>query len=347
MIKKFVPKNKLILLVYILGTLIVLYPLVSNLYSKNVQNNVVREYEKSVVTRDQERNQKQIDEMRQHNSELVDQQATLTGADFGIDAELGSEDKKLGEVLGIVEIPKINVELPIYYGTNERQISEGAGVMNETSLPVGGESTHSVITSHRGLPTAKLFTDLPKLEKGDIFFIKTAGEVLAYEVDQIKVIKPEDFSDLEIIDGKDMVTLLTCTPYLINTHRLLVRGQRVAYSENLKLEATNKGLWERMKTILLWFSLLLLLVLVLYLLNRYFKKRRAARERKIKAAKRKKVDLLTAEQAKPKRKKTALTNKKTRHREKPELGKNAFKEEGGRKIKNTEEAGRRKIEGGK
>ena len=131
------------------------------------------------------------------------------------------------DIIGYVKIDKIGVELPVYHGTSEQVLNRGVGHLEGTSLPVGGESTHSVMSAHRGLPSAKLFTDLDRLEIGDTFQIIVLDQLLTYQVDQIKVITPKEINDLQIVEGKDYCTLFTCTPYGINTHRLLVRGIRI------------------------------------------------------------------------------------------------------------------------
>ncbi len=167
---------------------------------------------------------------------------------------------EINELIGHVEIPKIDTDIPIYAGTVEDVLQKGAGHLEGTSLPVGGSSTHTVITAHSGLPTAKLFTDLSKLKVGDKFFIHNLSRVLAYEVDQIRTVEPSNFSDLLIVPHKDYATLLTCTPIMINTHRLLVRGHRVPYNPH-EFESLNKKnkkiFW--LKTI--GFVLLLLIIM--------------------------------------------------------------------------------------
>lgn len=135
-----------------------------------------------------------------------------------------------GGVMGYVEIPSIQVSLPIYHGTGEVALQKGAGHLTGSSLPVGGESTHTVLSSHRGLPSARLFTDLDRLQAGDVFYLHVLGETLAYAVDQILTVEPHETQALEIVPGEDYCTLFTCTPYGINTHRLLVRGHRTEMS---------------------------------------------------------------------------------------------------------------------
>ncbi|WP_311744730.1 class C sortase, partial [Staphylococcus pseudintermedius] len=135
--------------------------------------------------------------------------------------------------IGIVNIPKIKIKLPIFDTTNDLFLAKGTSLLEGTSYPTGGKSTHAVISGHRGLPSAKLFTDLPDLKKGDVFFIEINKRTLAYEIDQLKVVEPTETEDLLIEKDKDLVTLLTCTPYMINSHRLLVRGHRIPYTPKM------------------------------------------------------------------------------------------------------------------
>ena len=181
--------------------------------------------------------------------------------------------------IGTIEIPSIDVDLPIYAGTNEEILQKGCGHLEGTSLPIGGESSHTVITAHSGLPTARLFTDLEKVEMGDKFYINYIGGVLAYQVDHIDVIDPSDFSQLLVVPGKDYATLLTCTPIMINTHRLIVRGHRVPYvpEEDDKVrEDVGKNLdIDKRLIILLIFAIIILLR---FILDRRRKKKAAKRE---------------------------------------------------------------------
>ena len=142
------------------------------------------------------------------------------------------------DVIGYIEIEKIGCFLPIYHGTSDAVLQTGVGHLEGSSLPVGGESTHTVISGHRGLPSAKLFTDLDQLEEGDTFVLYVLDETLTYEVDQIRIVEPTELSELAIVEGEDYCTLVTCTPYGINTHRLLVRGHRVANGEDSSVRVT-------------------------------------------------------------------------------------------------------------
>ena len=142
-------------------------------------------------------------------------------------------------MMGYIDIPKINILLPVYHGTSEEVLQSGIGHLKNTSLPVGGKSSHAVLSGHRGLAHAKMFTDLNRMEIGDVFYIKVLHHTFAYEVDQILTVEPQDTKALAIEKGKDYVTLVTCTPYAINTHRLLVRGKRIPYKEAQKKEEAN------------------------------------------------------------------------------------------------------------
>lgn len=173
------------------------------------------------------------------------------------------------EQIGYVNIPKITQELPVFAGTDESVLQRGVGHLQGTSLPVGGNNTHTVITAHRGLPKARLFTDLNQLKTGDVFYFHNLSETLAYQVDDIKVIEPQEIEHLEIVPGHDYMTLLTCTPYMVNSHRLLVRGHRIPYSQ--EIEEKQQAIHEenRMYKILFYITLaILMIVLIRLLLNR-------------------------------------------------------------------------------
>lgn len=178
-------------------------------------------------------------------------------------------------VMGSIRIPKIHVNLPIYHGCGDDVLQKGAGHIEQTHLPIGGESTHCILSGHRGLPHAEMFTRLDELEAGDQFYISVLDAVLAYEVDQINVVLPEDLEKIAAVDGEDLVTLVTCTPYGVNTHRLLVRGHRVEYvPETAKQQADTAihmvyhGLDAKMQRVGVALGCLLLVLLVLILLPR-------------------------------------------------------------------------------
>ena len=221
----------LIVVVFVAGLSFLLYPTVSNLWNQAHQSRAIATYTEQVEKLDDSSNKEMLKAARKYNKEL------LKKADHW---KLSKKDKKKYEslldvsgtgIMGYIESPKIDCSLPIYHGTDEGALQIAIGHLEGSSLPVGGKSSHCVLSGHRGLPSARLFTDLDQMEEGDTFILNILGHKLAYEVDQIKVVLPEEMSDLEIQEGKDLCTLVTCTPYGINTHRLLVRGHRVKYVE--------------------------------------------------------------------------------------------------------------------
>ena len=212
-----------------------LYPTVSNyLYEKNGAR-VISSYDENAVRLSESEKKEMLEAARQYNRELLGN-IELLDPFSPLKKEVDARYQSLLSIneagmMGYIRIPKIDVELPIYHGTEEKVLQAGVGHFQGTSLPVGGESTHAVLTGHRGLPSKILFTDLDKLTNGDIFYIKILGETFAYQVDQILTVLPEDTKALTITTGKDYATLVTCTPYAVNTHRLLVRGYRIPYEE--------------------------------------------------------------------------------------------------------------------
>lgn len=238
-----------IILIFLVGLGFISYPTVSNLWNQAHQSRAIATYSKQVEKLDDSENKKMLKATRKYNKSL------LKKSDHW---KLSKKDKKKYEslldvsgtgIMGYIEVPKIDCSLPIYHGTDEGALQIAIGHLEGSSLPVGGKSTHCVLSGHRGLPSARLFTDLDQMEEGDVFVLNVLGRKLAYEVDQIKVVLPDEMSDLEIVQGKDLCTLVTCTPYGINTHRLLVRGHRTKYIEEtvvrVQKEAEKKetGIW--------------------------------------------------------------------------------------------------------
>lgn len=228
-------------LIFIIGFLLCCYPLVSSLIEQQYQKSAVATYQQSV----QDKDDSEIKEIIQKATEYNDMLFQTDGAIVGdVNSEILSEESYeslLNQgtgVMGSIEIPKIGVDLPIYHGTDDDVLSNGIGHLEGTSLPVGGASTHCVLTGHRGLPNSKLFTRLDEIEENDLFYLNIFGETLAYKVNQIEVIEPDEVDKLNIQEGKDLVSLITCTPYGLNTHRLVVTGERVSYEkkvyENIK-----------------------------------------------------------------------------------------------------------------
>lgn len=228
-----------IILIFLAGLSLLLYPFVSNQWNNHRQKQLIGNYESVISDKEAAGNIDYAAEMKKaeaYNDALLPSilPDSFAVADASTETDSSYEDSLniAGDgMMGIVEIPKIAIKLPIYHGTGDEVLQKAAGHLEGSSLPIGGESTHAVISAHRGLPSASLFTDLDQLEIGDHFLIHVLDETLCYEVDQILVVDPEDTSALAVEDGEDLVTLLTCTPYGVNTQRLMVRGHRVPYEE--------------------------------------------------------------------------------------------------------------------
>ena len=231
-------KNKittiLLFLLFLIGLSLLLYPTVSDYWNSLHQSRAITHYEEKVADLDDETYLKLWDEASIYNESLLDRTNSyvLTEEQQAEYNELLNLDEN--GIMGHIEIPSLNVSLPIYHGTAESVLQIAIGHLEWTSLPVGGESTHCVLSGHRGLPSAKLFTDLDQLVPGDQFMLQILDETLTYEVDQILIVEPQETDDLQIVEGQDYCTLVTCTPYGINTHRLLVRGHRVETQEEAR-----------------------------------------------------------------------------------------------------------------
>ena len=235
-------------LMFLIGFGILVYPTVADQWNTYRQSRLISSYENTIEEMEPEDFTAEWEKARSFNGTLT--QNSIYGDVFG------GEDQKLEEteywqvlnvggdgVMGYLSIPKINIKLSIYHGTSAQVLQTGVGHLNGTKLPIGGESTHSVLAAHRGLPSARLFTDIDQLEKGDKFYIHVLDETLAYQVDQILDMVDKDDTEtlekaLQIEEGKDQVTLFTCTPYGVNSHRLLVRGTRVPYEGEEEVSST-------------------------------------------------------------------------------------------------------------
>lgn len=215
------------ILVFITGLSLLLYPTVSNYWNSLHQSRVVANYSDTLAKMDKKEKQAAIDAAVEYNAGLVNNGNRFTPSDSELSLYKSLLNADGTGMMGYITIPEIRCKLAIYHSVDDSVLQVGVGHLEGSSLPVGGSSTHCVISGHRGLPSARLFTDIDRLEKGDLFYLHVYGKVLAYEVDKISVVEPEDYGPLEIEEGKDLCTLLTCTPYGINTQRLMVRGHRV------------------------------------------------------------------------------------------------------------------------
>ena len=212
--------NVLLGLVFVGGVALFSYPTVSNWLNDRYSNSVIGNYRESVDNLSDEEIEKKKEAAKAYNETLTNDREFIP---YGDEEESTLDILDVGEILGYIEIPKIDASLPIYEGTSEAVLQKGVGHLKNTSLPIGGKGTHAALSAHRGLPSAKLFTDLDKLEEGDYFYLHVLDETLAYEVDQILIIEPYISHELDIDKEEDYVTLITCTPYGINSHRMLVR----------------------------------------------------------------------------------------------------------------------------
>ena len=256
-------------LIFLVGLSVMLYPTFANWWNQNMASHAVTSYKEQIAKIDSGDTERIFAEAHEYNKKLA--QISAPFANF--DKIPGYEDilniSGTG-IMGYVSVPNINVELPIYHGTSEGVLQIASGHIQGSSLPVGGASTHAVISGHRGLPSAKLFTDLDQIVEGDIFTINVLNEVLTYEVEKILIIKPDETDKLAIIPGEDEVTLMTCTPYGVNSHRLLIRGHRIASVFDKKVKVGADALQVDSMTVIpiVFIPLLLLLCLYWYITGR-------------------------------------------------------------------------------
>lgn len=226
-----------IIFIFVAGIGVMSYPLVSSVINNIDSRNHVEEYTKTTKQMSSEETLEMFKRAEEYNQSLTNNVIITDPFDEKAYKKIGANYENALNVdgnglIGYIDIPKINVYLPIYHGTTDKILAKGAGHLQNTSLPVGGESTHSVISAHTAYPGETFFDYLTDMQEGDEFYVHVLDRVLKYEVDIIKVVLPEETDDLRVIRGEDHVTLLTCTPYSINTHRLLVRGKRVAYDDS-------------------------------------------------------------------------------------------------------------------
>ena len=254
---------------FLVGICILLYPAFSSYWNSKTQSRAITNYESVLENLKPEDYAAIFENAHAYNKALYETDFPLT--DYP-DVPGYSDTLCItgNDMIGYLKIDRIGVELPIYHGTSDSVLSRGVGHLQGSSLPVGGENTHSVMSAHRGLPSAKLFTDLDRMEIGDTFQIVVLDQVLTYQVDQIKVITPRELGDLQIVEGMDYCTLFTCTPYGINTHRLLVRGVRIeTMKEKPALYVSNEAF--RIEPLLVTPAVAapMLLVLLIHLLVKY------------------------------------------------------------------------------
>lgn len=278
-------KKMIIVFIFLSGLSLLLYPLISNKWNDYRQKQLITGYDKTVKEAQQAGRidyEEEWKKARAYNEALL---PAILPDSFAVAASSEEPDREYMSCLnltgdgmmGYVEIPKINIKIPVYHTVSTEILEKAAGHLEGSSLPTGGESTHAVISAHRGLPSASLFTDLDKMEDGDHFLLYILDDILCYEVDKISVVDPEDTKDLVVEEGKDFVTLLTCTPYGVNTQRLLVRGYRVDYEpETVQAEEKNTAGISLHTNYLLWavvgLGITAAFIVVLYLREQKLKK---------------------------------------------------------------------------
>ena len=229
--KKSRASTVILIIVFLVGLSLLLYPSLSDYWNSFHQSRAIASYVESVSHLDNQEYQALLEEARAYNASLVGDKTRFSPTEEET-AEYLTLLGSTGGAVGYIEVPVISLSLPIYLGTSETVLQVGVGTMEGSSLPIGGESTHAVLTGHRGLPSATLFTDLDRLVQGDMFHIHILNETCTYEVDQILIVEPAEMDALEIVEGEDYCTLVTCTPYGVNSHRMLVRGHRIETPED-------------------------------------------------------------------------------------------------------------------
>lgn len=252
------------------------YPYLIRLYNEQIQGDVVMSQEQAVERAGDQRIREELEKAEEYNAALASSGVSLADAfrtqeeaDKGYASMLNLQGDG---VMGMIEIPKLSLTLPIYHGTSEETLQKGAGHLQGSSLPVGGTGTHTCISAHRGLPDKELFTNLDQMEKGDIFFLKVMGETLCYRIFQIETVEPDDTDSLSVVQGKDRATLITCTPYGLNTHRLYLHGERIPWNGEFG-ESGDQSMGIRQFLVKYWWTvattaLLLWMGYLLYRLNR-------------------------------------------------------------------------------
>ena len=270
-------------LILLSGIFLTAYPYLYNSYVEKHQSRVIDSYNSAIDNIDKEKLREIKAEVEEYNKGLISESIVLTDPFDEATIKKNKNSQEFADLLDIggngvistVNIPKIDVSLPVYHGTDERTLSSGAGHLQGTSFPIGGENTHSIITGHTGLSNKRLFTDLTELVLGDVFYLKTIGQTLSYEVDSINIVDPSDTSLLNVEDGKDYVTLLTCYPYGINSHRLLVRGYRIPYEKAVEKQkesenehTTSQWLREYIKAIVIGSIIFAIVILAMIISNR-------------------------------------------------------------------------------
>jgi len=271
-------KTTIILLIsFFIGLSVLLYPSLSSFWNAKTQSKAIVDYESMLAQYKPEDYTEIFEAANSYNRKLAQLESPLTEypqlSDYNSILNISGTG-----MIGYITIPKISQELPVYHGTSDGVLSVAVGHLEGTSLPVGGEDTHSVVSAHRGLPTAVLFTHLDRMEVGDTFYFTILDRTITYEVDEIRIVEPNDTSLIQIVEGKDYCTLLTCTPYGINTQRLLVRGHQVDESQSRNLYVANEAFRIEPLIVMPFVALPIIVVLLIYVMFAPVKKENLGEE---------------------------------------------------------------------
>ena len=273
---KWVKKNIstiILVLIFFVGLSLLLYPTISDYWNSFHQSRAIATYAEAVAELDDEDYEKMWQDAEAYNQKLSNQPNRWNLTEEEEEEYNGILDVGGTGIMGYIEIPEIKVSLPIYHGTDEGVLQIAVGHIPGSSLPVGGIGTHSVVSGHRGLPSAKLFTNLDELDEGDVFMIRVLDETLTYEVDKISIVEQDDLTGLEIDPELDLCTLVTCTPYGVNSHRLLVRGHRIPNLEDDSIRVTADAMQVDRLIVASAIAVPILLILIIWVLVHYRKKK--------------------------------------------------------------------------
>lgn len=263
--------NILLILVFLLGLSLLIYPTFSDYWNSFHQSRAITTYTEQVAVIDNEEYDRILGEAYEYNQKIPREKNTFVLSDAQREVYEQLLNVSGNGIMGYIEIPSIDVHLPIYHGTSEPVLQVAIGHIEGTALPVGGPGTHCVVSGHRGLPSAKLFTDLDELIVGDVFLLKILDETLTYEVDQILIVEPDEIDALQIEENKDLCTLVTCTPYGINTHRLLVRGHRIDTVEETEIRVAGDAMIVEPVVVATLLAVPMLLLLFIWVMVAYRK----------------------------------------------------------------------------
>lgn len=272
----------ILILIFLIGLSLLLYPTVSDYWNSLHQSQAIRSYEEKVAQMTDEEDEAMWKAAREFNARLLQKRDPFKLTDEEKEEYNSLLNLDYSGMMGYIEIPAIDVKLPLYHGTSEPVLQIGVGHIEGSSMPVGGESSHAALSGHRGLPSSKLFTDLDRINPGDRFLIHIFGHTMAYEVDQLLVVLPTEMEALEIEQGKDYCTLVTCTPYGVNSHRILVRGVRTDYKAALDIRVTADAYLIDAALVAPFLAIPLIMLLVVWVI---FTTGKAAEKKKIKRLK--------------------------------------------------------------